>query len=211
MKISLSNRLPLLAFLLWSCFFQALTAQNRDTPVESGLWDPVFLSSFHKSLYKGSMDISGRHLSGLFFIKRISDSSIRVLFSNEIGMKFFDLEVSPDHFMVHYCYPSLNKKIVLSILENDFRILFFNGLDGKRNSVCTDSNSTGKVYKVKDESGSWYYYVNNEQKITTIQSRCKMIKKTHIDLDKYLGNVPSSVTLQNKTIGLIIRIKRIGD
>ena len=212
MKNSLSNNILFLPLFFISFFCTALSAQTvDDRSGVKGLWDPVFPPSFHKGLYKGSMDITKYHLSGLFFIKRISDSSFRVLFSNEVGMKFFDLECSPDQFTVHYCYPSLNRKIVIDLLEKDLRVLFFNSPGIQKSSVCIDSASHQTMYKIKDRSGVWYYSVNDEKKITAIRSKCKILKKTCLILDNYLSGFPSIIFLQNKTIKLVINIKRIGD
>lgn len=48
-----------------------------------------FKPSFSVALYNTQVDVMGNHLSGLLLIKKMPDSSVRMVFSNEIGFKFF--------------------------------------------------------------------------------------------------------------------------
>jgi hypothetical protein len=49
-------------------------------------WDPVFGDDFKKGLYRTTFDIKKHHLTGYIFIKKLSDTSYRILFSNDFGM-----------------------------------------------------------------------------------------------------------------------------
>jgi len=51
-----------------------------------------FRPDFKDLLYKAEIDVTSHHLSGLLLIKTLPDSSIRMVFSNEMGYKFFDFE-----------------------------------------------------------------------------------------------------------------------
>jgi len=86
---------------------------------------PTFFtnSSFQKALFKASMDIGKVHLTGLVFVKMIRDpgsglheggvadrgSYFRVVFSNELGMTYFDFEISSRTTRVVFCFEPLNK------------------------------------------------------------------------------------------------------
>ena len=50
-----------------------------------------FKPEFKIALYKANVNVAGNYLSGLLLIKKMPDSSMRLVFSNEIGFKFFDL------------------------------------------------------------------------------------------------------------------------
>ena len=78
-------------------------------------WEPVFGDDFQKGLYRATLDISKNHLTGFIFIKKISDTSYRILFSNEFGMQIFDFEFLENEFIVHQCFPSLDRKSLLKI------------------------------------------------------------------------------------------------
>src|SRR3954470_17408758 len=51
-----------------------------------------FKPNFTVALYNTKVDVVGNHLSGLLLIKKMPDSTTRMVFSNEMGYKFFDFE-----------------------------------------------------------------------------------------------------------------------
>src|ERR1700722_9245864 len=78
---------------------------------------PVFTSA----LYSAEVDITGKHLSGLLLLKKMPDSSTRIVFSNEMGFTFFDFEFSAGgDFKVYTIIKQMNKKPVIKTLRKDF-------------------------------------------------------------------------------------------
>ena len=49
-----------------------------------------FKPNFTVALYNTTVDVVGNHLSGLLLIKKMPDSSTRMVFSNEMGFGFFE-------------------------------------------------------------------------------------------------------------------------
>ena len=89
-----------------------------------------FKPAFTVALYNTQVDVVGNHLSGLLLIKKMPDSSIRMVFSNEIGFKFFDFEFAPDgNFKVYSIIKQMNKKAVLKTLRKDFELILMDHLD----------------------------------------------------------------------------------
>ena len=83
-----------------------------------------FRPSFSVALYKAGIDVVGNHLSGLLLIKKMPDSSMRLVFSNEIGVKFFDFEFSADgRFKVFSIIKQMDKKAVIKTLRKDFELV----------------------------------------------------------------------------------------
>ncbi|MCX6279682.1 MAG: hypothetical protein NT004_16530, partial [Bacteroidetes bacterium] len=80
---------------------------------------------FVNSLFKATLEIKKHRLTGLLLIKRM-DSAVegisskgrvyRIVFTNEIGMTFFDLELSRDSGKMISCFASFNKKAFIKIL-----------------------------------------------------------------------------------------------
>ena len=70
-----------------------------------------FKPAFTVALYNTTVDVMSNHLSGLLLIKKMPDSSTRVVFSNEMGLGFFDFEFAPDgSFKIYSIMKKLNKK-----------------------------------------------------------------------------------------------------
>src|SRR6188768_3523231 len=59
---------------------------------------PTYLST---AWYTAAVDVYDTHISGLLLIKNMPDSSIRVVFTNEAGVTFFDFGfLADDKFKV---------------------------------------------------------------------------------------------------------------
>jgi hypothetical protein len=174
-------------------------------------FNPVFDTSFRKGLFKATMDIGKHHMSGLVYIKKLNDSTYRMLFNNEIGMKFFDLEVSRMQFIIHSCYPSLDRKNLMSILKNDLRVLFF--MSHQATMVRKEYSDSLKQerFTVKSETGTWSCYITGDKNIRSIESEGKLIRKTKISFKDQSQDNKGQIVIANPVIGLVIHLKMIGN
>jgi hypothetical protein len=167
-----------------------------------------FDSTFEKALYKGSLDISKHHLTGLFFLKRISENDVRIVFSNEVGMTFFDLEIRNDSLVVHSCFPSLNRRSLLKLLKNDFRLLLIPDKAVRRTNCRMSKDSTLLNCKVKSDRGSFHYFLDkNSGKLQRLKSSNSIMGKTEITVNGLTPSQPKEILISNPTIGLHIRMK----
>ena len=165
-------------------------------------------NSFEKGLYKSTLDISKHHMSGFIFLKKTSDSSFRIIFSNQIGMKFFDFEIVEENFIVHYCFPSLNRKPLLKILRNDF-ITFLFPFQGLKKTILLKGTVDSCDFKVKTANGKWIYGISNfSKRIIRMNTRGRFIQKTSIRIS-YLDANPSKIIILNPTIRLTLEMDLI--
>ena len=206
----MSNSVPhklLLLLLLWMTFPFMMSGQPESyLPGQDHHILAVFDSTFEKALYKGSFNISRHHISGLYLIKRVPDNSFRIIFTNELGMKFFDLEIGEKGSIVHFCYPSLKKRALLKLLENDFRLLFF-PVTTIRMKQLRSRDPVLLRYGVKIRKGNFYYTFRKETgKILRIQTSKTLLGKTDLRLDNRSSMLPAHIRLDNSTIHLHIRM-----
>jgi len=115
----------LLLILICACSSTNQTRDHRSAKSKVLAPSPAFDGNFNKALFKASLDIRKQHLSGFLLIKKTDDTTYRVVFANEIGMTMFDLGFHESRFRIHYIFEPMNKKILLRLLENDFRQLIF--------------------------------------------------------------------------------------
>ncbi len=84
--------------VLSSCLFFFTSCSSVYKGMQKTQADPSclvkFKLNFTKALYNTKVDVVGKHLSGLLLIKLMPDSSTRLVFSNEMGFKYFDFEFS---------------------------------------------------------------------------------------------------------------------
>jgi hypothetical protein len=209
MRIFLFVSLLLIIFLLSSVNSFAEKGEFIKSSDTVKKWEPVFGDDFQKALYRTTLDISKHHLTGFIFIKKTSDTSYRILFSNELGMKFFDLEFRNKEFIVHFCFPSLDRKSLLKLLDNDFRIIFFPNYSIKKITPATTETKEEITFKIKSEHRKWLYHIStSSHKILFIGSISNIVSKTKINL-VYSDGVVSGINISNPFIKLNISMNLI--
>lgn len=194
-----------LLFIFMCIGISALTmGQTTENIAEQHLYKTsIFDSSFTKVLYKGSLDISKHHLTGLFFLKRISANSVRIVFSNELGMNYFDLELKGNKLIIHSCFPSLKRTSLLHLIENDFRLLMVPDTTIKRIKHIESKDPELLVFRVKSARGYFLYtYARGTGKIWRIQTTHSIIGKTDLRVDGDDRYYPAKVNISNPTIRL---------
>ena len=78
--------------------------------------------------YLGSIDAYGKNITGHLRIKRISTTSVRMVFTNESGFQLLALELSDGEMNTHFAFEKLDKKIVLNTIERDLQLIFYESL-----------------------------------------------------------------------------------
>ena len=209
MRIFLFVNLIFITLLIRPVTVSALPGKDIIAVDTTRNWDPIFGNDFQKGLFRTTLDISKNHLTGFIFIKKTSDTSYRVLFSNDFGMQIFDFEFSENEFIVHYCFPSLDRKSLLKILETDFRILLFPDQGIKKITQDKTENKEEVSFKIKAKTGKWTYRISSaSRKILSIRSIGKFISKTRIDLIHSVDLV-TGISISNPLIKLSINLSQI--
>ena len=184
-------------------------------------------SSSH--LFKATLDIRKHHLTGLLLIKRtdtIGGSGIvsgdtlrtgagdapgiyRIVFFNEVGMTFFDLEMKAESFSVISCFGSLNKKTLVNILETDFRILIRTGRPGKektyRQAGTHNLVIAGKAGKYK----TWQTYTPSGDTLLKTSSKSTIADPVMITFGHYDDGFPKKILIENPVIGLTLSLRKL--
>ncbi|MEP7165081.1 MAG: hypothetical protein ABI741_10310 [Ferruginibacter sp.] len=161
------------------------------------------------ALYNTQVDIVGNHLSGLLLIKKMPDSSTRMLFSNEIGFKFFDFEFAPDgSFKVYSIIKQMNKKSVLKTLRKDLELVLMERLDSSNVSVHT---SDGLLYYVFPQAKGYNYYITDSTGDKLVRMERASKKKTVVEaiMQNYINGIPDTIGISHKTFNFSIGLKRI--
>lgn len=168
-----------------------------------------FKPAFTVALYNTTVDVVGNHLSGLLLIKKMPDSSTRMVFSNEMGFSFFDFEFKPGgEFKVYSIMKKLNKKSVIKTLQHDFELILMNNLDNSKAIVKT---SEGLTYFIFPQSKGYNYYITNQSGDELVRMERASNKKTIVEavMKNYLNGIPDTIGISHKTFEFNIGLKRI--
>ena len=168
-----------------------------------------FKPAFTVALYNTTVDVVGNHLSGLLLIKKMPDSSTRMVFSNEMGFSFFDFEFAADgSFKVYSIIKKLNKKSVIKTLQHDFELILMNNLDNSKASVRIKE---GVTYFIFPQSKGFNYYITNQSGDELVRLERASNKKTIVEavMKNYINGIPDTIGISHKTFAFNIGLKRI--
>jgi hypothetical protein len=199
-------------FLLSSCLF-IISCSPAYKKMQLGTGNASVLAKFKPNftvaLYNTKVDVVGNHLSGLLIIKKMPDSSTRMVFSNEIGFKFFDFEFSPNgDFKVYSIIKQMNKKSVLKTLRKDFELILMEHLDNKVISVRTKD---GLMYYIFPQQKGYNFYITDSTGDNLIRMERASKRKTVVEttMHNYINGIPDTIDIQHKTFNFTIGLKRI--
>ena len=173
-------------------------------------------------LFKATLDIKKHHLTGLLLIKRMDSVApttlsqpekgkknevYRIVFANEIGMTFFDLELKYDSFRVVSCFESLNKKALIKILETDFRLL--TGIyPVQYEKVYRQTATNNQVFYAKTGRYKiWETFSPSGDTLYTTAGKSTIADPVIISFLNYEAGFPSRISLENPVIGLKMSLR----
>jgi len=168
-----------------------------------------FRPAFTVALYNTTVDVVGNHLSGLLLVKKMPDSSTRMVFSNEMGFTFFDFEFAADGgFKVYSIIKKLDKRSVIKTLRNDLELVLMNNLDSNKATVKTKD---GLVYFIFPQTKGFNYYITNQSGDELLRMERASNKKTIVEavMKNYIAGIPDTIGISHKTFVFNIGLKRI--
>lgn len=112
-----------IALLALSCGSYPKKQNLAASSTQKALTIPYFANPDIDYIYKANIDFLDKHFGGLLIIKKTDLKSHRIVFTTEMGNKIFDFSFINNDFQVNFIPEELNRKIVLKILEQDFRVL----------------------------------------------------------------------------------------
>lgn len=181
--------------------------------MKTAVGDPLcveqFRPDFTVQLYKANIEVTNQHLSGLLLVKKMPDSSTRLLFSTETGFKFFDFSFGgPEDFKAWYVMEKLNKKVVVEALRNDFELLL---MRWTRNGTGTVSTMDNNWYHGFRKGGKSSYYLTDslctEMRGAELASKRKKLVAAQLF---YAGSsVPDSMYIQHYNFNFTISLKKL--
>ncbi len=167
-----------------------------------------FKPRFTVALYNTSVDVVGNHLSGLLLIKRMPDSTLRMVFSNEMGFKFFDFEFSPSgEFKVYSIIKKMNKRSVLKTLRKDFELLLMQNLDNSQAQIRTDSSNN--LYYIFPQTKGYNCYITRGNELVRMERTSKTKPVATMIMQNYSHGMPDTIGITHQNFNFTIGLKRI--
>nr|AUN35650.1 hypothetical protein [uncultured bacterium] len=161
-------------------------------------------------LYKAEINVIGNYLSGLLLIKKMPDSSTRILFSNEMGFKFFDFEFAQNgDFKVYYILKKMDRKAVIKTLRKDFQLVLMQNLDSTNAAVKIDKDRS--LYYVFPQSKGYNYYITDSTGNELIRMERASKRKAIVTVitKNYINGLPDTIGITHHKFDFTIGLKRL--
>ncbi|HTF29872.1 MAG TPA: hypothetical protein VK625_13555 [Flavitalea sp.] len=168
-----------------------------------------FRPAFTTALYKARVNVISHYLSGLLMVKEMPDSTIRLLFSSEMGLKFFDFEFGKQGaFKVHYIIREMNRKPVIRTLRKDFELVMIR--PGNEDRLTVKSDSSGLYYIFPNDKGYYTYLTASDG--SRLRSMHRASKKRVIAealVYQQVPGQPDSISIRHTTFTMDIKLNKI--
>jgi hypothetical protein len=159
------------------------------------------------SWYHAGVDVVGNHISGLLLIKNMPDSSIRVVFTSEAGVTFFDFGFADGNFKVHNIIGQLNKKPVIQTLRKDFELVL--GLPFKGASFQSWTMNDEVFYGVKQKKETAYFITTKDcASLRRLELGSSRKRKVTVLISGQSYPSPEKIELTHHTFNMKINLSR---
>lgn len=195
MKRSLKRYLLFISLILLvggGCTMNRLSLLPVEDPDTITPLDHSFSSPGAEWIYKARIDISETHFSGLFAIRKFPDQTYRVVFLNELGMKFIDFETGSNGLIVHHSVDAFQKRRMQKILEETVNALLLTGSTIEKEKALTSQSGDYTVYPVKTNGREYCFVSNSSGKLVRIVKQGWVSKKMIVEFDDY-NHLPGSI------------------
>ncbi len=155
-------------------------------------------------MYKANIVAFGDSFGGIFIVKKLGQNHHRIVFTTEIGNKIFDFTFKREDFKVNHILKKLDKKILINVLKNDFKVLIKEKLLVEK-GFQQDLNS---IYKTQISNKNYYHFVSEEKlhKVIRINNRKEKVVFTFSEIE---NNIANEIQISHQNINLKILLKAL--
>ncbi|MBK9799804.1 MAG: hypothetical protein IPP56_08780 [Bacteroidetes bacterium] len=193
------------------CLLISACVSNRFSEIEGGdtvtigsdLLLPLFKNSSPSPLYKAEISLYRKKFGGLLLVKNMPDSSYRVVFTTETGIKLLDFELKKSGYKLLYCIDKLNRPSVVSTIAADIQLLLTE-FKQAQSALLVDQNGNRLIQLNQADTITQYLLEPQSNLPKKIEQGIGKKKKVVLDLHNYVNEIPSGISIQHKNIRLKI-------
>ena len=202
----------LCSFLLISCSLKTTEGLRQVNVNKTDVENPYFSNTEIDYVYKAKIDVYNKNFGGILIIKKIGFDSHRVVFTTEFGSKILDFQFDGDNFKKKFVVKDLDRKIFISILRDDFKLLISESIP----VMAAYESESQKIYKTKKDKRFNFYMLNKGSgKLEKIVSTSKTKEKVEINFISTEAqpaggqeNIADSISIKHNNIKLTIDLEK---
>ncbi|MFS4493062.1 hypothetical protein [Maribacter sp. 2308TA10-17] len=171
---------------------------------EQPIQNPYFSDASKDYVYKANIEAFGNSLSGIFIVKKLSEDHHRIAFTTEMGNKIFDFTFQEEDFKVNHILKKMDKKILINVLKNDFRVL----VEENPSVEKAFQKDSGSIYETQIGNKKYYHFLSEEKlnKVVRVGNGKEKVEFTFSEIN---DNIAQHIQILHKNIKLKISLKSI--
>lgn len=205
MRYLLSSILFILCF---SCASYPKKSGFTETVLKKkSIANPYFSDKAKDYFYKANIVAFGNSFGGIFIVKKLGEDHHRIAFTTEMGNKIFDFTFQGDDFKVNQIVKKLDKKILINVLKNDFRVLITESFTIEK---TFEGLGFQNVYQTRDRGKKLYFFESHEEIFKILKTKNGKEKKAYF-FSMINGNFAKHIEIINKKESIRINLKSISN
>lgn len=180
-----------------------------DLKSADGRYSKGMLALFHAGrneslVYKAMIKYKDKEFSSLTYVNALSDSVFKIILLSNFGNTLLEAEISRDSFIVNNVISYLDRKPILKLFENDWRLLL--GGNFKRSLPLLFSEDTqSTVFDFVDgRTNNLYHYNPVTKSVTMIESFKGKSKKVLVKIHSVRDLQPEVFLIEHPSLHLEI-------
>lgn len=173
---------------------------STEQPIEN----PYFSDTSIDYVYKADIEAFGNSFGGIFVVKKLGTDYHRIAFTTELGNKIFDFTFKGEDFTVNHILKRMDKKILINLLKNDFRVL----VNENPTVVKSFRKNSNTIYKTLVGNKKYYHWFK-EKDLSKIVNVTKGKKKVEFTFSEINDNIVHHIQIFHHNIRLKINLKAI--
>lgn len=192
--------------LVCSFIYSCKSTEISGNIVTSEVIENVYFSnSAIDYIYNAEITAFSKEFSGIIIVKRINSDAHRVVMTSDFGNTLMDFTISESEFKINYILEDFNKRLLLNVLKEDFRMLTQTNIQTFSKDDSVDYNV---YYSKLDNKNSKYVYSNSENRLSKIYLLKNNKEIVIFEFSDIEENISSKIEINHKNIPLQIKLTK---
>lgn len=192
-------------FVLASCSLKTTEGLRQLSFTEKTIENPYFSNAEIDYVYKAKIEVYGKNFGGILIVKKIAEENHRIVFTTEFGSKIFDFQFEGDTFTKHFMAEDLDRKFILNILKDDFRLLV------KENAAVLTvfESENQRIYKTDaPDKFNFYFFGKDSRQLEKIVNTSKTKEKFEIVFNTEEEKIADKIAINHHNFKLKIDLEK---
>src|SRR5690554_2851026 len=167
--------------------------------------NPYFSDPEMDYVYKAKIEVLNKNFGGILIVKKTAPQSHRIVMTTEFGGKLLDFQYENDIFIKNYVIEELDRKFILNILKEDFRLLLLENA----NILAAYGSDSNQVYKTQyGKRFNFYFIEKSSDRLEKIVNSTKTKEKVTVYFTSSNGTIAENISIKHNNFKLKIDLEK---